>query len=223
MGRRETREGREARRVRNGKRRQEEQARNPDKRPMTLRRMAERERTMAKIDAAFKAWELVLAAVAPLAPGPPGFRYVNFVFTDPIDAKAYNAEFEAALVTAGEEGKTPIGRWRVWAGVAMVWLERRKMRPIPVPPGELPRGRAYKTGEIRLMAPTDPDMIALLKRKVGIEDKPAKPDKAEPVATSTEPAADPLEFQGIPEASPPAATEPAEPSQPPTQGVDGSA
>jgi hypothetical protein len=216
MGHRETRAGREERRLRNAKTRQDRQAKQPP--PLSLRRLKEHERAVSKAEALRAAWDLVLAAAAELAPGPSGFKYAGLAFADPADAKAYNAELKAAIETMGEEAEGVIGRWKAWATVALPWIERRKMRPVPIGPEQFPKARVYPSGEVRLVAPTDPDMIALLKRKAGIEDKPA-----EAVATSTEPASTPLEFHGIPEVSPPAATEPTEPAQPPTQGVDGSA
>lgn len=162
MGRRETRADREARRARNAKRREEERAKAPP--PVNLRRLAEHQRAQAKAEAAAKAWDLVLQAAAAFAPGPAEFRYAGLTFTDPADATAYNAEFKAAIEAAGADGEGPIGRWRTWAAVAMPWIERRKLRPAGLGPGQLPRCRVYPDGVIRLVAPTDGDMVALLSR-----------------------------------------------------------
>jgi hypothetical protein len=214
MGRREICAYREARRIRNAKRRQEECAKEPP--AVSQRRLAEHQRAEAKAKAVAEAWDLVLQAAAPLAPEPHGFTYCGLAFADPADAKGYNAELATAVEALGEEDKGPIGRWRAWATVAMPWIERRKLRPVGLGPGQLPRARIYPDGAIRLVAPTDPDMICLLKHKAGIED-PA------PVAPSTEPAAQPLAFQPLPEAAPPPATEGIDPPQPPTRGADGGA
>ena len=178
MGHHETRADREARRIRNAKRRQEERAKAPP--PISLRRLAEHQRAEAKAKAVADAWGLVLQAAAALAPEPHGFKYCGLAFADPADAKAYNAELATAVEALGEEGKGPIGRWRAWAAVAMPWIERRKLRPVALGPGQLPRARVYPDGAIRLVTPTDPDMIALLQRKDEQGERPAAAPSAAP-------------------------------------------
>ncbi len=164
MGRRQLPSDRAARRDRNRARRLAAVARQADARPQSPRRILEQQRALAKMQAADEAWRLVLAAVAPLAPGGGAFKYASLAFADPSDARAYKAELDAALATAGEEGQTPVGRWRAWAAVAVPWIERRKLRPVPVRDGQIPRARVYQAGPIRLVAPNDPDMVALLAR-----------------------------------------------------------
>lgn len=172
MGRHETPAARAARRARNAKIRGE---RPGNERPVSLRRAAEHERAERKAAALAAAWDLVLKAAAAFAPGPPEFQYAGLAFADPADAKAYNAELRAAIASLCMTDPGPLDKWRAWASVATPWIERRKMRPVPVVSGQLPRARLYADGSVRLVAPTDADMIALLKRQAGIEDPPAPP------------------------------------------------